>query len=232
MPDAELKTLAERIGHSFAAEAVLRQALTHASATAAGGADNERLEFLGDAVVSLAVIDHLYRYFTQCAEGTLTEIKSIVVSTQALARRARALELHRFAVMGKGMPSARRLSDSVLANLFEAVVGALYIDAGFDRARDFVLEQLAGEIEAVADGAGEHNHKAELQHLCTRRWNELPHYRVLSEAGPDHAKTFRVAAVVGERSFRAGVGRTKKEAEQQAAEKALRSLAREDTEAD
>ena len=223
-PDTDLAALEERLGHGFENRSLLKQALTHASAAAGTGTDNERLEFLGDSVVSLAVNDHLYRYFTQSAEGTLTVIKSAVVSTSALARRARALELGRLAVLGRGMPRAGSLSDSVLANLFEAVVGALYIDAGFERARDFVMAELASEIEAAADGSGERNHKAALQQLCSRRWNELPRYRVLTATGPDHAKTFKVTAVVGERTFKPATGRTKKEAEQRAAEKALAEL--------
>ena len=223
----DLTEIEERLGHGFAAGSLLRQALTHASATTGAWSDNERLEFLGDAVVSLAVNDYLFRCFTQCSEGTLTEIKSAVVSTASLARRARALELERFAVMGKGMPAAAKLSDSVLANLFEAVVGALYIDAGFVRAREFVLQQLSPEIEAAADGSGEQNHKAELQRICTRRWNELPGYRVLSETGPDHDKTFEVVAVVNDRTFAPATGRTKKEAEQRAAANALTKLAEE-----
>ena len=105
-------------------------------------------------------------------------------------------------------------------------MGALYLDAGFERARVFVLDQLAAEIEAEASGSGERNHKAELQHLCIRRWNELPRYRVLSETGPDHEKTFEVVAVVGERTFAPANGRTKKEGEQRAAANALDELGR------
>jgi ribonuclease-3 len=223
-PDTGLAALEERLGHGFENPSLLRQALTHASAAAGTDTDNERLEFLGDSVISLAVNDHLYRYFTQSAEGTLTVIKSAVVSTSSLARRARSLDLGGLAFLGKGMPRARCLSDSVLANLFEAVVGALYIDAGFERARDFVMAELASEIEDAADGPGERNYKAALQQLCTRRWNELPRYRVLTATGPDHAKTFKVAAAVGERTFQPASGRTKKEAEQRAAEKALAEL--------
>ncbi len=222
--ERDLAGLQEALGHRFASPALLAQALTHASTAAGAGTDNERLEFLGDSVVSLAVNDHLFRYFTQCAEGALTEIKSAVVSTAALARRARELELGRFALLGKGMPARGQLSDSVLANLFEAVVGAFYLDAGFERAREFVLDQLVGEIEAMADGSGERNHKAALQQLSARRWNELPRYRVLAAKGPDHDKVFEVVALVGERTFAPAAGRTKKEAEQRAAANALAEL--------
>ena len=226
MVEGDLRELEQRIGHSFGNLSLLRQALTHASATEGGVADNERLEFLGDAVVGLAVNDHLYRVYTQCAEGRLTQIKSTVVSAQALARRARELGLADFARLGKGMPRVEALSDSVLANLFEAVVGALYIDEGFERAREFVLDQLLEEIESTADLGPGGNFKAALQQLAMGRFGELPRYRVVSEAGPDHAKVFEVEAVVAGRAFAAARGRTKKDAEQRAAERALEALAR------
>jgi ribonuclease-3 len=179
-------------------------------------------------VVGLAVNDHLYRIYTQCAEGRLTQIKSTVVSAAALARRARELGLADFARLGKGMPRIEALSDSVLANLFEAVVGALYIDEGFERAREFVLDQLLEEIESTADLGPGGNFKAALQQLAMGRFGELPRYRVVSEAGPDHAKVFEVEAVVAGRAFPAGRGRTKKDAEQLAAEKALEALGGDD----
>ncbi len=228
MAEGDLGELERRIGHSFGNLALLRQALTHASATDAGVPDNERLEFLGDAVVGLAVNDHLYRVYTQCAEGRLTQIKSAVVSAPALARRARALGLPEHARLGKGMPSLEALSDSVLANLFEAVVGALYIDEGYERSREFVLDQLLGEIESAVDVGPGGNFKAALQQLAVSRFGELPRYRVASESGPDHAKVFEVEAVVAGRAFAAARGRSKKDAEQRAAENALEALAGED----
>ena len=228
MAEGDLGELERRIGHSFGNLALLRQALTHASATDGDVPDNERLEFLGDAVVGLAVNDHLYRIYTQCAEGRLTQIKSAVVSTPALARRARALGLADRARLGKGMPRVEALSDSVLANLFEAVVGALYIDEGYERSREFVLDQLLGEIESAVDVGPGGNFKAALQQLAVSRFGELPRYRVASESGPDHAKVFEVEAVVAGRAFAAARGRSKKDAEQRAAENALEALAGED----
>jgi ribonuclease-3 len=224
MPGPELKELEARLGHSFQNPSLLGQALTHASATTGEAPDNERLEFLGDAVVGLAVNDHLYRSFTRCEEGTLTQIKSTVVSAQTLARRARALRLPEFARLGRGMPAGGELSDSVLANLFEAVVGALYLDAGFERAGEFVLDQLLEEIEDAASLGPERNFKAALQQLAGRRFGELPRYRTVSESGPDHGKVFEVEAVAGGRVFPPGRGRTKKDAEQEAAANAIEAL--------
>lgn len=224
MAEGDLRELERRIGHSFGNFSLLRQALTHASATEAGVPDNERLEFLGDAVLGLAVNDHLYRIYTQCAEGRLTQIKSAVVSAPALARRARALGLADYALLGRGMPRPDALSDSVLANLFEAVVGALYIDEGYERSREFVLDQLLGEIDSASDLGPGGNFKAALQQLAVGRFGELPRYRVVSETGPDHAKVFEVEAVVAGRAFVAARGRTKKDAEQGAAGKALDTL--------
>ena len=224
MAGKDLTELESGLGLSFKNLSLLRQAVTHASSTGGAGPDNERLEFLGDAVVGLAVNDHLYRCYTQCEEGILTQIKSAVVSAPALARRARALGLAGFARLGKGMPAGEALSDAVLANLFESVVGALYIDAGFERAREFVLDQLLDEIEAAAALGPERNFKAALQELAVTRVGELPRYRVVSEAGPDHKKVFEVEAMVAGRPFEAACGRTKKEAEQRAAANALETL--------
>jgi len=222
MGEPRLDALELRIGMSFANRGLLAQALTHASASLGDGG-NERLEFLGDAVVSLAVNDHLYRCYTQCREGTLTEIKSAAVSAGALARRARALGLAELAKLGKGMdPSA--LSDAVLANLFESLVGAIYLDAGYEAARDFVLGQLADEIEAAAGGDKARNFKAELQKLAAVRLGELPRYRLVSVAGPEHGKIFEVEVVLKERAYPPARGRTKKEAEQGAAANALEAL--------
>ncbi len=218
--------LEARLGHVFARPALLAQALTHASSTDGASPDNERLEFLGDSVVALAVNDHLYRCFTQCAEGTLTQIKSAVVSTLALARRARALELAEFARLGRGMPRGKSLSDAVLANLFAAVVGALYLDAGFGKAGDFVVAQLLDEIEAASDLGPGGNDKSALQEAALARFGALPRYRVISVKGPEHKKTFTVEAVVDGRGFGAATARTKKEAEQRAAAKALAVLAK------
>jgi len=224
MPVRELGELEELIGHVFENRALLEQALTHASATTGTCTDNERLEFLGDAVVTLAVNDHLYRLFTKCEEGVLTEIKSIVVSAGALARRSRCLGLGEFARMGRGMPAGPDLSDSVLANLFEAVVGAFYLDAGFGPSRDFVIAQLSGEIESTAENRGDSNHKAALQKLSSSRYGDLPRYRIVSQEGPDHEKIFEVEALIKDRAFPTASGRTKKEAEQGAAAKALEIL--------
>jgi ribonuclease-3 len=224
MSGPDLAELEEILRHSFASPSLLEQALTHASATTGACTDNERIEFLGDAVVTLAVNDYLYRHYTQCEEGRLTEIKSSVVSATSLAARARELGLGRFAHMGRGMPSGGELSDAVLANLFEAVVGALYLDAGFDRAMDFVLDQLLDEIEAVSLTGGERNYKAVLQKLASAAFGELPHYRLVSQAGPDHEKVFEVEVAIGERAFPSARGRTKKEAEQRAAGHALAVL--------
>ncbi len=224
MPERDISELEAALGHAFAEPKLLSQALTHASAAAGNMPDNERLEFLGDAVVGLAVNDHLYRCFTKCAEGTLTRIKSAVVSAIALARRARALRLDEFALLGRGMPQGDALSDAVLANLFEGVVGAVYLDAGYDRAAEFVVGQLIDEIDAAAEAGGDWNHKAALQQLATRRFGELPRYRIVSATGPDHGKVFEVEAVVAGRAFPSATGRSKKEAEQGAAANALGEL--------
>jgi ribonuclease-3 len=224
MPDRDLQDLERSLGHSFENKSLLEQAVTHASATVGACTDNERLEFLGDAVVALAVNDHLYRLFTKCEEGILTEIKSAVVSASALAKRCRVLGLNEYARMGRGMPDDSGLSDSVLANLFEAVIGALYLDAGFEYSKGFIIGQLESEIEATAENRGGGNHKAALQRAASIKYGELPRYRLVSETGPDHQKVFTVEALIKDRTFPAASGRTKKEAEQGAAANALQVL--------
>lgn len=225
-PSEELVRQAEaRIGRHFTNGSLLVQALTHASASNGDGG-NRRLEFLGDSVVSLAVSDHLYRSYSDCREGRLTEIKSAVVSTATLARRAAALGLAEFARLGKGM-DLHELSDAVLANLFESLVGAIYIDAGYQAAYDFVLTQLADEIKAAAETPKKHNPKAALQKLATVRLGKPPQYRLVSVDGPEHGKVFEVEVAIGGRVLAAARGRTKKEAEQRAASEALEILKRE-----
>jgi ribonuclease-3 len=226
MPGRDLRELEEAIGHRFAERSLLELALTHSSSTGADALDNERLEFLGDAVLGLAVTEHLYRCFTRCSEGVLTRIKSAVVSAPALARRARALSLETYAKLGRGMPGPANLSDAVLANLFEGLVAALYLDAGYDAAARFVMDQLADEIDEAAE-RGDGNHKAALQELSTRRFGELPRYRLASSTGPDHGRVFEVEVVLAGRTFPSARGRTKKEAEQAAALIAIEAIAAE-----
>jgi ribonuclease-3 len=212
--------------HEFRDPALLALALTHASAH--GVRDNERLEFLGDAALDLIVAEELYRAHADLAEGQLTELKASVVSRKVLAPAAVRLGLGSLAEVGPGM-RGRALPVSVLANLYEAVLGAVYLDAGFEAARAFVLATLEQPLERVHQRVPADNPKQALQHLTQARSNEVPAYDLLEERGRAHARAFLVAARIDGRVFPSAWGRTRKEAERWAAHEALLVLADEET---
>jgi ribonuclease-3 len=206
------------IPHDFGRPELLRLALTHASSGTER--DNERLEFLGDAALDLVVAEELYRHHEHLAEGDLTELKALVVSRRSLAEAAAALELAGQATIGPGL-ATRALPRSVLANLYEAVLGAVYLDAGLEAARAFVrttLGETLSEVEARREAS---NPKQTLQQLSQKRWGSVPEYVVLESRGEAHARAFLVAAVVDRRPHPGAWGRTRKEAETWAAHEAL-----------
>jgi len=213
------------IPHEFRDAKLLQLALTHAST--GSERDNERLEFLGDAVLDLIVAEHLFRAPDRLHEGVMTELKANVVSRRALAEAAAELDLEGAANVGQGLRQ-RTLPRSVLANLYEALVGAVYLDGGLEAARAFVDRTLAAQLARLADDDGEGHPKQELQQLCQRRWGAPPDYRVLEERGRSHARAFLVAAESGSRRFPSAWGRTVKEAERWAAHEALLVLAEEE----
>jgi len=242
--DTTFLTLQDRIGYLFRDPSLLERALTHPSSTAEDNRDNERMEFLGDSVISLCVARALYERHTEWSEGELTQVKSAVVSTQALARAGQLLGLRDVGRFGKGLPRNEPLPVSVYANLFEAVTAAVYLDGGLDAACSFVLRVLGPEMRVVAENGGGPNPKSTLQHVAQHNWGVTPCYCVVSASGPDHDKVFEIAAHVGSgqccscvrvpvlemclqmgaRVFPPGSGRTKKEAEQAAARLALEIL--------
>ncbi len=211
--------------HAFRDPELLRLALTHASTGAEE--DNERLEFLGDAVLDLVVADELFRTHAGLPEGELTELKAWVVSRRVLAQAAQDLELARLARLGSGLLQ-RTLPPSVQANLYEAVLGAVYLDAGFEGARAFAQATLRGPLARVRERRGGPNPKQELQRLGQLATGLPPAYELVAERGDPHAKAFLVAARVGERRFPSAWGRTRKEAERWAAFEALLVLAEEE----
>jgi ribonuclease-3 len=206
------------IPHAFERPELLELALTHASH--ARGADNERLEFLGDAALDLIVAEELFQRLPDTAEGELTELKASVVARRTLAEAARALSLEKTARLGGGMRRSS-LPMSVLANLYEAVLGAVYLDGGYEAARTFALATLRTHLDQVRARVGVDNPKQSLQHLCQARWGRPPHYVQLTHRGQAHARAFLVAARVEGRTFPSAWGRTVKEAERWAAHEAL-----------
>jgi ribonuclease-3 len=204
--------------HAFRDPGLLRLALTHSSTGAAE--DNERLEFLGDAALDLLVAEELFRLHPGLAEGALTELKAELVSRRSLAEAARALALAEHAELGGGL--RRRVPPrSVLANLYEAVLGAIYLDGGLEAAREFVRATLASALGASLPPRWGANPKQALQEHCQGLHKSLPRYHLLEQRGEAHARAFLVQAELEGEHFPSAWGRTLKEAESWAAHEAL-----------
>jgi len=214
----------EAIGYRFRQPELLRASLTHASGANTRLASNERMEFLGDAIIGMVVVEQLYLRFPDSQEGDLTKIKSVVVSRRTCARMSKHLGMQEFIFLGRGMYINGTVPPNILADVFEALVAGVYLDGGMDAARPFILRMLGPEIEEVAEGASGGNFKSVLQQSSQREFNETPQYVLLDEKGPDHSKCFKIAAQIGRHTYAGAWGRTKKEAEQRAAMNALAQI--------
>jgi ribonuclease III len=220
----QLLTLQKELGYGFTDPALLARALTHVSHAPDDGADhNEVLEFLGDAVLDLAVSDLLMRRFPARSEGDLSKMRAALVNTSALAEKAAQLNLGPLLRLGKGEErSGGRTKSSILAGAFEAVLGAVYQDGGFDAARRLVERYFSGDVKEKT--LGQQDYKTRLQEISQMLFHAPPTYRIVSESGPDHDKHFVTEIAVGGKVLGKGEGKTKKQAEQQAAKKALIEL--------
>jgi ribonuclease-3 len=225
--ERQLAACEEALGHHFTDRSLLELALTHSSARDPWTESNERLEFLGDAVIGLVVSENLFCENPDETEGELTRLRSLVVSRDALAKVDKANELKPYLRVGKGIRKSRRMPPSMISNAFEALVGALYMDAGYETARTLILEWLEDRIRRASVRRDVTNYKAALQQVAQRLFRQTPTYRLLEAHGPDHRKEFHVEAVVNGRGFPAGRGSTKKQAEQRAARAAMRVLKQE-----
>lgn len=221
MSSNSIESLQSRLGHKFRRIELLKSALTHASSASDRGQSNERLEFLGDAVLGLVVCQYLFELFPDAQEGELTKIKSAVVSRRACANVADRLDLPQALALGKGMDSGHNLPRSLAAAVLEAVIAAIYLDGGLEPARRFILAHMGDEVRSAADSEHRFNYKSQLQQYAQKRWNLTPQYDLLDEKGPDHSKCFEVAVTVGPNRFVGAWARSKKEAEQKAARLAL-----------
>jgi ribonuclease-3 len=219
-----LDHLETRLGHRFKTPALAVQAMTHSSAKDRDLPCNERLEFLGDAILGQIISEHLYHHFPGYEEGELSTMKSIIVSAKTLAERAKDLELDRIILLGRGLAEKRLLPRSILCNAFEALIAALYLDAGFEAARDFVLRRLRVDIDVILKDKHEKNYKSLLQDYAQRKSSVVPAYKVTREHGPDHKKMFEVAVELEGATYGPALGANKKEAEQRAARRALQEL--------
>jgi len=212
MDQKQLEACQGAIGYHFRDPDLLVQALTHSSNKPQRGTSNERLEFLGDAILGMVVSEHLFATYEGHTEGELTTIKSVVVSQRTLARQGRQLGLDEFLSVGRGMDRGRRLPNSVVANVFEALIAAIYLDRGFEAARRFILRVLGPEIERAEEHKHKKNFKSLLQQLAQRECGCTPVYRVIEESV--------VTSICGV-EYGTGWGRNKKEAEQHSARESL-----------
>ena len=228
MTDEVRATLESGLGHRFVRAEHLTLALTHRSV--GDGAHNETLEFLGDAVLSLAISDLLMRRCPTAREGDLSKMRASLVNAERLALKARGLDLGRWLRLGKGEErSGGRAKEKILGAAYEALLGAVYLDGGYEAARRVVELHFAGDVgEHLTTGL--RDYKTQLQELTQRLFRETPLYTLVEETGPDHDKSFVSELTVGNRVHTRGVGKTKKLAEQEAAMRALAALAREHSE--
>lgn len=212
------------LGYRFGNEAILAEALTHASSADHRLKSNERMEFLGDAILGYVMSEHLYQNYPQMLEGDLTKIKSAVVSRKTCAQASQKLNLCSLLSLGKGMNSRSELPGSVAAGVFESIIAAIYLDGGIEPVKRFIIEQLTPFIEEIASSNHQQNFKSYLQQHVQKQHNVSPCYVLLDEKGPDHSKCFEVCVEVDGQRYPAAWANSKKEAEQRAALQALKAM--------
>lgn len=212
------------VGHIFNDPSLLRLALTHASVADSRIQSNERLEFLGDAVLATIVCHELYARFGDWLEGELTKVKSVVVSRRTCAKIADETGLTKLLMLGNGIVGPNALPISVRAAVYEAVIGAIYLDGGLEAVRPFVLRSAAPHLDRCARSQTHDNYKSVLQQYAQRWFDATPQYEALDEQGPDHSKCFEISVVLTGQRFPSAWGPSKKDAEQNAARIALEIL--------
>jgi ribonuclease-3 len=217
---------------TFSDKALLQRALTHRSYINENPdhplEDNERLEFLGDAVLDFITAEYLYHHFPEMAEGRLTNLRSALVRTERLAQFASQLELGSCLLLGRGEEeSGGRERLAILCDAFEAIVGALYLDQGIESARQFIYQVIEPALQEILDEETDKDFKSRLQEMAQSHYRLTPTYRTVKEEGPDHAKKFTVEALIGHKTYGRGIGLSKQTAAQAAAEEAISRLEQE-----
>lgn len=223
---SDFSSCAERLGLSFTTPDLLVEALTHRSYLNEhreyAGSHNERLEFLGDAVLELAVTDFLFKKFPAKPEGELTAYRAALVNTVSLAETAQALGINDFLLLSKGeAKDTGRARDVILADAFEAIIGAVYLDQGFEVAEAFIARNLYTKIDEVIAKRSYQDAKSRFQEAAQEKRGVTPSYETLSEVGPDHDKRFTVGVFISAEEIAKGEGKSKQEAEQAAAQAGL-----------
>jgi len=225
-----LTNLQKIIGFTFKDDSLLKEAFIHRSYLHENPSfaprDNQRLEFLGDALLDFVAGNYLYRRYPKMREGELTSLRAALVKEETLARFAQSLNLGRYLYLGRGEEeSGGRERPSLLADAFEALVGALYLDGGLEAAKKFILRFLKPETERIVAQGEMRDYKSLFQEEAQRRFQATPLYRTIDERGPDHNKTFTVEVLIEEKVYGRGEGRSKQAAEQEAARQALEKIA-------
>lgn len=219
------KNFSKAISITFKNAALAHEALTHRSflnETQEEIQHNERLEFLGDAVLELIVTEYLFDKYTNFTEGQLTSLRSALVRTESLAEEAKRLDLGQFIYMSNGEEATGgRDRDYILANTVEAIIGAIYLDRGYNKARDFVIKNICHKVEDIVENRLDIDSKSLLQEVSQEKVKITPSYQEIKSIGPDHDKKFIMAVVIGDNIFGRGEGKSKQQAEQNAAKDAL-----------
>ena len=225
-------SIEEKIGYSFKDRSLLALAFTHRSYVNEHRdieLHNERLEFLGDSVLGMIMAEYLYRQLPNHPEGELSYLRSRLVEATSCVSYIRKLNVDSYILLGKGeRMSGGRGRDTILADLFEAIIAAIYLDGGLEAAKKFILKNLSNEIAAILK-TPERNWKALLQDYCQKKFQIPPHYNVVSEEGPDHSKVFKVTVIVDDIELGTGNGASKKIAQQAAAADALSRISQNPT---
>ncbi|MCE9541502.1 ribonuclease III [Candidatus Kaiserbacteria bacterium] len=224
MPD--FKAFQKKIGYEFRDAHLIEQAFTHRSHLnenrAPGREHNERLEFLGDAVLELVVTEFLFSKYPDKPEGDLTAIRAALVNTVSIADAATKLGMNEYLLLSRGEArDTGRARQIILANAFEALIGALYLDSGYMSAKDFIAKNIFQKTDDVVANRLWQDAKSKLQEIAQEQLGITPTYQLLGQSGPDHDKTFTIGAFIGAEKIASGEGRSKQEAEQVAAQKAL-----------
>lgn len=227
--DSILNDLENKLDYKFKNKTLLKEALTHPSFQKRGLKDkttnNQRLEFLGDSILDLIVTEKLFRKLVSFSEGRLTKIKSVLVSKDTLAKWANHLFLGKYIILGKGEDlTGGRKKSSILADSFEALLGAIYLDSGLKKAKKIISPFIKTEIELIIRGKHEEDYKTLLQENSQKEMKCLPKYCLIKEKGPDHRKIFCIEVRLKKITYGTGTGESKKEAEQDAARDALKKL--------
>lgn len=224
LSDQQLGECEDVLQYRFKDRELLTHCLTHASVATVRLDSNERLEFLGDAILGAVVCEMLFHQFPECPEGELTQMKSSLVSRNTCTRLCKEQGLDRFLILGKGLRSNDTIPESIVSAVFESLIAGIYLDGGLEAARTFLGRLISTEIEQVNEQEHLKNFKSQLQQLAQKSYSATPVYRMLDEKGPDHSKCFKIAAVIESQVYPPAWGPNKKVAEQRAACNALHQI--------